>query len=689
MPPAHSTPPRPRSSRPRLVALLAVLATLLAATPALAYAKDVRVDLRLLVVTDGRPNVDAITAQLDREGVPYQLIDVRSAGRPTVTPALLSDTVSGQPRGKFQGIVLAHESVLPAAETAALAAYEQRFKVRQVDAYTWAHPGVGLAEATWGGTVDGLTVAATPAGRAAGFGYLNGPLRFDDIDPAVAESYAALAMPAALPAGQSFTPLVTAPIPGQAGDGSAIGVYAHDGREELVVTVSLNRNQTHAKVLAHGVLEWLTRGVHLGLWRNWFAVHIDDVFLPDDRWHTEADCTVGDDCNPARDPAVSPYNEPIRMLPADVDTLLAWQQRNGLKLDMVFNGEGAVDAGSGDALTAKLLANKGQFRWVNHTYGHPYLGCVQDFSVVPWRCATTAAGQPQWATEAEIETQIKQNLSWARQRGLRLNAQELVTGEHSGLRTLPQMPTDNPNLAPALRDTGIRFIGSDNSRESATRTIGPARTLPRYPMNIYYNTATRAEAVDEYNWIYTREADGGSGICEANPTTSTCIEPLPGSGGFGGYIVPMEARIALGHVVGVDPRPHYAHQSNLAEDRILYPVLDAILAEYRSTFAANTPLVNPRMADSAEQLRRAAAWRDAVAAGKVEAYLSGGRVTIVNRTGSALQMPASAPTGTKVVTLSLLGIELVKSTFGEGYGPGRSAWTGVGAGARLLLRLPA
>jgi hypothetical protein len=377
------------------------------------------------------------------------------------------------------------------------------------------------------------------------------------------------------------------------------------------------------------------------------------------------------------------------MTAADVDPLLAWQNRTGLKLDMVFNGHGAVDAGPADPLTARLVANRSALRWVNHTYEHPYLGCVQDFSVSPWRCATDpATGQVRYVSQAEIEAQINQNLTWARQRGITLNAAELVTGEHSGLRSLPQMPVDNPNLAPAFTRTGVRTVAADNSRDPDTRLIGPARTAPRHPMNIFYNVATRAEEVDEYNWIYTSAADGGSGICSANPSTSTCIAPLAGPSAFEGYIVPIEARIALGHVVGNDPRPHYAHQSNITEERILYPVLDEVLARYRELYAANTPLVNPTMTVAAEQLRRAAAWQAAVAAGRVEAYLSGGRVTIVNRSTGQLHLPAGMPAGTNVVTLSVLGIELISGPYGESYGTDRSAWTAVAAGGRLLLRLP-
>jgi hypothetical protein len=249
------------------------------------------------------------------------------------------------------------------------------------------------------------------------------------------------------------------------------------------------------------------------------------------------------------------------------------------------------------------------------------------------------------------------------------------------------MPVDNPNLAPALTRTNIKSIAADNSRDPQTRLIGPARTAPRHPMNIFYNVATRAEEVDEYNWIYTSAEDGGSGICTANPATSTCIEPLAGPAAFDSYIVPIEARIAFGHVVSADPRPHYAHQSNITEDRILYPVLDEVLARYKATYATNTYLVNPKMAAVAEQLRRADAWKAALAAGKVEAYLSGGWVTVVNHTTGSLHLPVSAPNGTSVPTPGLLGI-LLSSPYGESYGTGKSGWTSVAAGGRLQLRLP-
>jgi hypothetical protein len=663
------------------LATAVVAATLVVATPAspaAAYAARVRIDLRVLVVTDGGSGVDTVVAQLDREAVPYDLVDLRQSNRPRLLGATLSDTVNGSPRAKYQGVVLPNENALPADEMTALAAFETRFGVRQIDAYTAATPAVGLTP-LWSGTLDGVTVTATAGGKAAGFGYLAGGVPVDDRDPAVIESWAYLGTPTS----SAVTPLVTAPTP-DGGTGTLIGAYAHDGREEMVVTLAANRYQTHATVLAHGLVDWLTRSLHLGHWRNWFSVHVDDIFLPDDRWHTVAKCTVGDGCNPGRDPNKTPYNLPIRMLPADVDALLAWQRAQGVKLDMVFNGGGSVDAGTADPLTANLLANKSELRWINHTYGHAYLGCVQDFSVVPWRCATDASGQRRWVSQADITQQIQDNVNWAGDQGIAINSTELVTGEHSGLRSLPQTDVDNPNLAPALSATGVRALASDASRDPNRRPVGPAYTVPRHPMNIYYNVATRGEEIDEYNWIYTSRANGGSGICENNPT-STCIAPLS-QADFTGYLVPLEARIALDHVVSADPRPHYAHQSNLAEDRILYPVLDAIITKYRSLYAANTPLVNPRFAETNRQLARMQAWK--AAQQNVEAYLYDGRVTVVNRGSGALDVPITVPAGTRTVTLSLLGLELLGGEYGESYGGTRSAWHTLSRNEQQLLRQP-
>jgi hypothetical protein len=653
-----------------------------AVAPGAAAAEEPRIDLKVLVVDNGDSPVRAVTAQLRSTGVPYTTIDLNDAGRPKITESFLSDTVNGSPRAKYQGVVLPNESPFGAgsAEQTALEAYERTYGIPQVDAYTWAHPEVGLdytSEGGWAGALDGREASVTAAGKAGWFGYLDGAFRFEDNSASTQESYGYVARPRA-----GFTSYVDIPVPGGTGRGSLVGEYAHDGRRELVVTFAYNNSQQQFRLLARGIVEWLTQGVHLGRARNSFAVHIDDVFAPDSRWDTERDCTPGDfDCAGGDGEGTTP----IRMTADDAGYAAQWQREHGFTMDMVYNAgsgeEWKTQHGGTDALTDRLLADKAQYRWVNHTYTHPFLGCVQDTSTVPWSCAKNADGSTKYMSRAEIAAQVRDNHDWAVDKGLPVDRTELVTGEHSGLKTLPQQPADNPNLAGALADTGVRWIASDNSREPEQRAIGNALTVPRHPMNVYYNVGTAAEMADEYNWVYTSRGDGGSGVCEENPTSTCLDEPLDPTTGYAEHIVPQEARTALGHVLAGDPRPHYAHQSNLAEDRLLYPVMEKVLDDYRALFADNTPLENPRHSAIGTEVQRRAAWQTALANGRVTAYRIGNTVTVTAPSGT--QIPVTAPDGTQKQLL------LGTSAFGTPYAGSRSAWTTPAAlQSALTLKLP-
>ncbi|MFI7497336.1 hypothetical protein ACIBVL_02270 [Streptomyces sp. NPDC049687] len=651
----------------------------LGAAPGATAAGEPRIDLRVLVVDNGDSPVQAITAQLKSTGIPYTIVDLNSASRPTITAAFLADTVNGTPRAKFQGVVLPNEAPFGAgsAEQTALEAYERTYGIPQVDAYTWAHPEVGLEYASYSGSLDGQSATVTTAGKGGWFGYLDGGLTFEDNSPTVGESYGYLAAPRA-----GYTSYVDAPLPGGGGTGSLVGEYTHDGRRELVVTFAYNQYQQQFRLLARGIVEWLTQGIHLGQARNYFAVHVDDVFAPDARWDAERNCTPGDiDCVGGGDDD----GTPIRMTEADAAYAAQWQQEHGFTMDMVYNAgageEWKTENGGTDAMADRLLADKARYRWINHTYTHPFLGCVQDTSTVPWSCAKNADGSTQYMSRADISAQIRDNNNWAAGKGLPIDRTELVTGEHSGLRTLPQQPNDNPNLAGALSDNGVKWIASDNSREPEQRAVGKALTVPRYPMNVYYNTGTKAEMADEYNWIYTSRADGGSGICEGNASSTCLSRPLDPDTGFSDHIVPQEARTDLGHAISNDPRPHYAHQSNLAEDRLLYPVMENVLADYKALFADNTPLENLRQSAIGTELQRRAAWQAAVANNRVTAYRIGATVTLTAPNGT--QIPVTAPEGTK--KQQLIG----SSAFGTPYAGRRSDWTTPnGLQTSVTLKLP-
>ncbi|HET6334445.1 MAG TPA: hypothetical protein VFG30_14575 [Polyangiales bacterium] len=632
-----------------------------------------RVNLNVLVLSAGDVGTDMVKAGLREGGVPFTEINLNAVNRQKITDAYLADAASlFVKRGKFQAIITPNEAPtgLTAAEKASLDKYQREFKVRRLSTYVWPSAAIGLNGPTFAGPFDGYTANVNATGKANYFGYLNGPVPFDDNDPAIMETYGYLALP--LPADtinkRSFTSLVDVPIPLETVSGTLIGVWNDNGREEMVITCAINQYQFQQQALFQGILNWLTYGVHLGTERNYFTMHVDDVFLADARWSRANNCTVGDDCAP------SVIEPDILMTPADVDFLIAWQNTNGFKLDMVFNGAGhveAVEALGSYPIGTKLLQSKAQFRWVNHTYSHMYLGCIQDFSTIPFHCATDSKGKTLWTTLGDVDAEIDLNVAFATKNGLAITKSELVTGEHSGLRRTPQEPSDNPNLLTALKSDGILWIGSDNSRESTSRKVNTATTLPRYPMNIYYNTGKKAEAVDEYNYIYNSAADGGSGLCESNPL-STCIAPLSTELGFDGYIVPFEARIAMLHVVSNSPRPHYAHQSNLAEDRILYPVLTKLLTNYKRVFATSAPIVNPSMTQAGTELKNLADWT--AASSKVTAYVQSGQLTLTVSGLSTVNIPITVPAAGGSVPSTVVS-----------YGGYRTGWRNTSLNANIAL----
>jgi hypothetical protein len=641
-----------------------------------------RIDLKVLVLTDGSAPVEAIRTELGTEGVPYTAIDLTSSSRQQLTAGYLAGTAGGVPEAYFEAVVLPNNAPaqLSTAELAALAAYESTYSVRQIDAYLWPNPAVGLNYPTFAGTLDGMTASVTADGKTNAFPYLTGSVPFEDINPNVSESYGYLTTPA--PAtGTTFDPLVTATIPGTSTQGVLSGVYTASGRSELVNTFAYNANQAQFRALAHGFIAWATQGVHFGYDRDYFTVNVDDTFLPDGEWSQTGHCTPGDTTCPTG----TPDTTPSRMLPADVTYETGWESANNFKLTMLFNGGGSDDqvaaTGSDPLLTAWQSNKSNVLEWVNHTYSHEFLGCQQNLTTVPWSCQTDASGNDLWVPQSDITSQISQNVSWARSKGLTVDSSELVTGEHSGLATLPQQPADNPNLAPGLAAQRVAWTGSDASREPNQRAVGSsALTVPRHPMNIYYNAATVSDEINEYNWIYTSTADGGSGICENNPT-STCISPLDPSAGYTSYIVPTEARIALSHITANDPRPTYVHQSNLTQDRILYPALNAILGQYRAEYASNAPIVSQTLAAEGQTLQQQGAWAAALAAGGVSGYIQGGKVHVSAPNG--LYVPFTGPTGTQ--NPGLLGGSLGATTYGSSYAGELSSYKQSSWGGFTLL----
>ncbi len=686
-----------RRRRVAATALAGALALAVVVPAAPASAAGTRVDLRVLVVDDGSVMVGAIVDQLDLEGVPHTDVALSSPGRPAITSSFLSDGNEGF----YQAVVLPQgtgsswvsSDRLSADELTALHAYESAFSVRQVDADDVPGPSLGLqpysgqGPLTWAGSLDGMTATVTPAARAAGWSYLSGSVPFR------AGTYAILSTPLTatttpvLPAGAAFVPFVTLPIPGTNAPGTLIGSYTDAGVEQLVITGAFSSPLQQFRMLAHGIVTWATRGVHFGLNRAYYSQQFDDAFSYDSRWNPTYNCTPGEDCAPN----LNVPDSDIRMTAADVTRLVSWQRSNHYTPTLAFNGyyslydnEGTAWNGT-DGLTSAFVANRTAIRWLNHGFEHVYQGCVQDFTVIPWRCRTTDGLPPEadggnivWTPQATISSEISANVARAQALGLPFDRAEYLSGEHSGLYLSPQQPVDNPAFASALAANDVRYVGADASREPNGRPVGPAITIPRHPVAVFYNVSTVAEEVDEYNWFYLSAADGGSGYCESNPATATCMTaPLSTTTGFTSYILPNDVANDLRFILSNDPRPFYAHTSNLtAPDYLGLSLMSSILTTYRASYASSAPLVNQSLSDAATTLARQAAWRETgmPVDSPVSGYVQDGVVTIDNPT--AVAAPVTVPTGTR-----FLG-----TTFGSFYGGEYSEW--VNGSATLTSPLP-
>jgi hypothetical protein len=326
-----------------------------------------------------------------------------------------------------------------------------------------------------------------------------------------------------------------------------------------------------------------------------------------------------------------------------------------------------------DPLLTAFRRDARDFWWVNHTYTHQWLGCIQDFTVSPWQCTTDASGNTEWVDQATINGEIVNNTQWAQQNGIPIEADELAPGEYSGLRILPQQPVDNPNLVAAITANGVKWVPMDASREPAMRPIGSALGVPRHPIDVFYNVDTAADETSEYNWIYDSTQDGGSGLCQSAGTP--CLAPLSLTTGWTSFILPTQINTMLGAVVQNDPRPFMFHQSNLTGDRLLYPVVAGVLNDYNAVYSTSTPIVNQRLSAAGTALNNQDVWAQALGAGTVSGYVQGSTVTITGPSGTSV--PFTAPTGSRVGSTR-------GALFGSAYGGEQSAYTTLGAGGLTL-----
>lgn len=648
------------------------------AGPLAAEPAQVEVALRVLVLDDGSTMVGSLVGRLRQEGVPFERVPLAFEARDRVTRATLASRGDdGVVRAHFSGIIAPSLDVpvLSADERAALATYRDTFGVRTIRTSTRRLAPQGSKEVT----VDGITATPTATALKDAFSYLRGTVPFDAPHGGPPTTATPVGRPAGAVAKTSYEPLLTADFPGMAA-AVLLGVLRTDKHEEMLVNFDGDVDQTQIQVLSHGMLRWLNRTVSTSYNRNYFAVHSDDVLLPNAQWSVEGQCEVGRNCPPEVDQL-----RPVRMVAEDIDYLVTWQDERGIKIDLAINGSGAglyaQDHGHRDPLTERLAYHTRELRLISHTWSHLFLGCVQILMPDDWRCVADDSGQPVWRSLREVHDEIEMNQAFmVKNRLQNYDPRELVTGEHSGLAKPPQQVVDNPHLATAFEQTGILWTAADTSTEFYPRPVGPAMTVPRYPIDLDYNTPTARQAASLYNWLHTSAADGGSGSCETDRDAS-CVTPIDLDTGYATTIVPEEAEKALHHIIRNDARPHFVHQTNQTGERLLYPVLDEALTRYRNVFADNSPLVNPTMSQAGTTLVNEQQWERS--SGMIDASVAGRIVRITNRADSPVTVPLTVPEGSRAIVDGHLA-----DVVGESYSNARSIWVRIDPGATFSYQLP-
>jgi hypothetical protein len=274
----------------------------------------------------------------------------------------------------------------------------------------------------------------------------------------------------------------------------------------------------------------------------------------------------------------------------------------------------------------------------------------------------------------------------------------------------------NPYFNSALTAAGITTVGADASKAypdpandqfgiGATYSgptyaagqpfvDGTAQVAPRHPINIFYNAATNAQELDEYNTLYTSVAPDSQCQSTSVTTCSSTLFTFP-------EVISQVVSGMFQNMLSNSPETSYVHQTNLMGtppyssalppanyvpaatsqpgtdgDGLLYEVLNPLISEYDGYFNSNTPYEQLTLGGIGATLAEQDAWAPIQAASSptVTASEQNGVVTVGN-TGSAVSVPVTVPPGTTVNG----------SPFGQAYGGELSSWVNLGSGGTETL----
>jgi hypothetical protein len=614
----------------RLCSLLSVAATGLAlfgVTPAFA---DDAVQLKVLVVSTGSETQDLgleyIKPVLDEMGVPYDVLD---ASTTSLTAATLSqngcEAVTAGCVGSYNGIILTSADLgqeFTPSEWDILHQYEKDFHVHEAVLSGW--PGqywdpnppygiyldYGLAVSSGGTFPDAQWTS--PAGGPTIFEYVNAT------NPLPVTDWAFAAMPRNDGIGPrdgtvpSVEPLLTT------ANGEALisivryylpGQPTTPVREVLLSTITNAWYLIHSQVLSYEFINFATQGVFVGGRHVVMTAHLDDLFIADELWDADTKKT---------DP-----NNTYRLNSYDINNAVAVQNAfraghptvgNGFMLDFPFNGAGAVVdpqaakknlvADLTEDLVAAVVANKNEFRFINHTFSHADMDKAPEPPDAP-------CDYPTFTKLNDIKQEITKNRKVWSLLGLPQksnNNRILVSGNHSGLKDrnctdypelhpemvnvqdddVPFSEGANPLFLEAAADVAVDYLASDSSQanQDVEQYISQVNDgsnqdrilLPRWPTNVFYNTINPDQLVDEYNYIfYERYVNNGQNPC-AIPGAICAPRDYA-------EILAAESDMALRHMLSFRKWPHFFHQTNLADydsagSTLQFDWLNAVFDEY-------------------------------------------------------------------------------------------------------------
>ncbi|HJT50767.1 MAG TPA: hypothetical protein VJ734_02380 [Nitrosospira sp.] len=629
-----------RSIKRTLLAWMAVGLTLIAvASPTRA---DNAVRLRILVITTGEVAEDLgyayIKPVLDEMGVQYDVFNARTQD---LTAASLASSPAGAACkaedkdcvGNYNGIILTDADLVPdftPSEWDMLHNYQKNFGIREAVLSGWpatytdpkppygVYLDYGLVYSSSGKDYDARwTVPAAYSSEI--FEYVNRNVSF----PITDFSFATTPRKNANKLRDGSIPYVEPVLRTRNGE-ALVSIVRYitppspkPVREVMISTVTNASFLLHSKILAYEFINWATQGVFVGSRFIHLATHVDDLFRRNILW---------DSALKKENPAHT-----YRLNSADISNVVSKQRAfraahpaaGNFKLDFAFNGFGAVvdpkamplAANLTEDLVAAVVANKRNFRFINHTFTHADMDKAPTPADAPCDYAT-------FTDVAAIKAEITRNqIVWALldlpERSQ--NNRVLISGAHSGLKD--RKCTDNSALHPDIFDVqadditfdaggvnplfleaaaqaGVNYFAADSSQraQNVEQYIGQHKDgrqinqliLPRWPTNIFYNVTNPVQLEDEYNYIYYhRYVDAGQNPCEISGAICSPQDY--------GEILMVEADIALRHMLSFNKWPHFFHQANLAKynasgNTLQFDWINAVFSEYEWLF--NLPVKN-------------------------------------------------------------------------------------------------